>query len=725
MNFIIPSITSLDGSEIFQQSLSSSYTYSISGTITAGAEVLTEYIIIADGGGFQNSIIYQGQGQWGISDFLIYTPVQSQLFSIEVTLFDIKRLSDVSLFISQQSVKDDYPNTDRSVSVPIININNTVYGKIETWITGEVEIKDVDVFKIYLNSKISYNLFSDNNSSGTSPALAIVSSSGFLVGNTQFNNIDFTPIDSGYCYIYVGSDQEINYNLRVSINAADTTAPTVSTFMPTDGATGVTVGSNISITFSEAIARGASTITLRSDSATGTIVESFDAATSGRLTLSGSTLTIDPTNNLVAGTQYFVVMPSGAVRDVAGNNYAGTNIYDFTTAAAADTTAPTVTSFSPTDAATSVAVGANIVLTFSEAIVRGTGTITLRSGSTTGAVVESFDAANSNRLTFSGSTLTIDPTNNLANNTSYFVTFASGAVKDTAGNAYAGTSSYDFQTTPLAQGVTVAGTSGNDVLSGTQNRDVIQGLAGNDTIDGGSNVDTAIVSGLRAAYTTTQTSTGVWSVVGPDGTDTLRNIEYLKFDDQTMRLLPGTGTTVNFQTDSPATFMSGIRDFDGNDIGASSGWKRIGAVDVNGDGDIDQIFVNRTNGRLAEVGTAPDGKVYFNDYGWAGETRVVGIYIDPLVQQGQVTAGGPNDSQRRFQNDLNIDNIGRVLGAADYDRDGLQEVYFALTDGTAYLHTYMHADGNIQYANYQSKQEVVDYLAKNGWAAATTNGWFV
>jgi hypothetical protein len=274
-------------------------------------------------------------------------------------------------------------------------------------------------------------------------------------------------------------------------------------------------------------------------------------------------------------------------------------------------------------------------------------------------------------------------------------------------------------------GVTVAGTSGNDVLSGTQNRDVIQGLAGNDTIDGGSNVDTAIVSGLRAAYTTTQTSTGVWSVVGPDGTDTLRNIEYLKFDDQTMRLLPGTGTTVNFQTDSPATFMSGIRDFDGNDIGASSGWKRIGAVDVNGDGDVDQIFVNRTNGRLAEVGTAPDGKVYFNDYGWAGETRVVGIYIDPLVQSGQVTAGGPNDSQRRFQNDLNIDNIGRVLGAADYDRDGLQEVYFALTDGTAYLHTYMHADGNIQYANYQSKQEVVDYLAKNGWAAATTNGWFV
>ena len=266
--------------------------------------------------------------------------------------------------------------------------------------------------------------------------------------------------------------------------------------------------------------------------------------------------------------------------------------------------------------------------------------------------------------------------------------------------------------------------SGNDTINGNKYDDILRGGSGSDTLNGGSNVDTAIVSGLRAAYTVTQTSTGVWSVNGPDGTDTLSNIEYLKFDDETLRLLPGTGTSVNFLADSPGTYMSGIRDFDGNDLGASSGWKRIGAVDVNGDGDLDQILVNRTNGRFAEVGTAADGKVYFNDYGWAGETRVVGIYIDPLVQSGEVTSGGPNDSQRRFQNDLNIENISRVLGSADYDNDGLQEVYFALTDGTAYLHAYMHADGNIQYANYQSQQQVSDYLANNGWDASTASGWF-
>ncbi|MEY3703954.1 MAG: hypothetical protein RLZZ561_1574, partial [Pseudomonadota bacterium] len=144
----MPTITSLDGTEIFHQSLSSSYTYVISGTIKAGAEVLTEYIVIANSdtnltnestwlGSTTDSIIYKGQGQWGVTDNLIYTPVQSQLFSIAVTL-DVDRLSEVSLFIRQQSVKDDHPNTYRDNSVKIISVNNIVYGKIETWSTGDV-----------------------------------------------------------------------------------------------------------------------------------------------------------------------------------------------------------------------------------------------------------------------------------------------------------------------------------------------------------------------------------------------------------------------------------------------------------------------------------------------------------------------------------------------------------------------------------------------------------
>jgi methionine-rich copper-binding protein CopC len=141
-----------------------------------------------------------------------------------------------------------------------------------------------------------------------------------------------------------------------------------------------------------------------------------------------------------------VTFASGSIKDLANNNYAGTTTYDFRTVAS-DRTAPTVTSFSPGDGATGVAASSNIVLTFSEAIARGTGNIVLRAGSATGTAVETFDAATSTRLTLSGSTLTIDPTSNLAGNTQYFVTFASGSIKDLANNNYAGTTTYDFRTT--------------------------------------------------------------------------------------------------------------------------------------------------------------------------------------------------------------------------------------------------------------------------------------
>jgi hypothetical protein len=274
---------------------------------------------------------------------------------------------------------------------------------------------------------------------------------------------------------------------------------------------------------------------------------------------------------------------------------------------------------------------------------------------------------------------------------------------------------------------TLFGGNGRDTLSGGADADILDGGGFDDIIDGGSNVDTAVVRGSRSAYTVTQTSTGVWQVTGADGTDTLTAIEFLQFDDQILRLRPGTGVSVNFNTADPSVYqasMNAIRDFDGNALGGNGSWLRIGSADVNGDGDVDQILVNRAIGRFATVGTAPDGLTYFSDHGWAGETRVAGIYIDPLVQSGQVVAGSANDSQRRFQNDLQIENINRVLGANDYDGDGVWEVYFALTDGTAYLRALMHADGNIRYANYQSQQEVIDYLTANGFGSSTWGSWF-
>lgn len=225
----------------------------------------------------------------------------------------------------------------------------------------------------------------------------------------------------------------------------DLTPPTVVTFTPGDGVGGVLVGSNIVLTFNESIQRGAGVIAIHSGSADGPLVESFDASSSLNLLFSGNSLTIDPAGNLLSGMHYYVTFGAGTVKDMAGNSYAGTTTYDFTTAPF-DDLAPTVTGFTPADGMTGVPIESNIVLTFSELIQRGAGTIAIHSGSFDGTVVESFNVASSPNLTFSGTTLTINPALSLQNNTHYFVTFDSGTVRDLAGNGYIGSTVYDFTT---------------------------------------------------------------------------------------------------------------------------------------------------------------------------------------------------------------------------------------------------------------------------------------
>jgi len=36
----------------------------------------------------------------------------------------------------------------------------------------------------------------------------------------------------------------------------------------------------------------------------------------------------------------------------------------------------------------------------------------------------------------------------------------------------------------------------------------------------------------------------------------------------------------------------------------------------------------------------------------------------------------------------------------------------------------MHADGNIRYANYQSEQQVIDFLTAQGFNSSTWADWF-
>ncbi len=83
----------------------------------------------------------------------------------------------------------------------------------------------------------------------------------------------------------------------------------------------------------------------------------------------------------------------------------------------------------------------------------------------------------------------------------------------------------------------IRATAQNDTLKGGQGNDTLYGFAGNDTLHGDLGSDTAVFKGLRSAYTITQGSVGVFQIAGPDGTDSLHDIEIAKFDDQAVQLI--------------------------------------------------------------------------------------------------------------------------------------------------------------------------------------------
>lgn len=133
---------------------------------------------------------------------------------------------------------------------------------------------------------------------------------------------------------------------------------------------------------------------------------------------------------------------------IKGVNYAffpGTNgSYVATYAAVADTTPPTVSSVTPAANATSIAVDVSPTATMSEAL--GTTTVT----STTASLKNAAGTAITATVSYDTATkkITIDPTANLANSTTYTATIKGGAsgVKDTAGNALATDYTWSFTT---------------------------------------------------------------------------------------------------------------------------------------------------------------------------------------------------------------------------------------------------------------------------------------
>ena len=212
--------------------------------------------------------------------------------------------------------------------------------------------------------------------------------------------------------------------------AADTTAPTVTFTVPADGDTGVAINKKITATFSEAV----DPFTI-----TGTTFTLMQGATAvpGVVTYVGLIATFTPTGGLAANTTYTATITTGA-EDLAGNALASDYVWTFTTGAAPDITAPTVSLTAPADGETGVLTNKKITATFSEAmdpLTISTATFTTLSGAT----------AVSGTVVYSGVTAVFTPDSDLAYDTTYTATITT-ATEDLAGNALAEDYTWEFIT---------------------------------------------------------------------------------------------------------------------------------------------------------------------------------------------------------------------------------------------------------------------------------------
>ena len=148
------------------------------------------------------------------------------------------------------------------------------------------------------------------------------------------------------------------------------------------------------------------------------------------------------------------------------------------------------------------------------------------------------------------------------------------------------------------------GLGGNDALNAGSGNDTLNGGAGNDVLSGLGGLDTAVFSGNRSAYTISKIG-GLITVSGPDGTDTMTDVEFLAFADTTLSYNPtpndynGDGKSdllwQNIDGQAAIWLLNGINaPISTNLVGVDPGpgWHIVGSADFNNDGKADILWEN-------------------------------------------------------------------------------------------------------------------------------------
>lgn len=309
--------------------------------------------------------------------------------------------------------------------------------------TGVAVNTKIGAFFSEAMNPLTLNAVSFTVSDGVNPVVGVISYSGVAVVFTPnstlaFNTTYTTTITSNATDVAgnkLSGNQVVypapgNYVWSFTTGSApDTTAPTVTSTINADGATGVAINTKIGAFFSEAM----DPATLNTQSFT---VLNGLTPVAGTISYTGVAVVFAPSSLLAPNTKYSMSIASTAT-DLAGNRLFGNQgaapsdyLWSFTTGATPDTIRPTVIIADPSNGATNVARSANVNATFSEAMAPltvSTATFSLKNGSN---VI-------SGTVTYFGTTASFSPLISLDAGASYTATISKD-VTDLAGNTLAG-----------------------------------------------------------------------------------------------------------------------------------------------------------------------------------------------------------------------------------------------------------------------------------------------
>jgi len=276
--------------------------------------------------------------------------------------------------------------------------------------------------------------------------------------------------------------------------------PELAVYSPTVSKSAVGVGSNLYLTFNIPVSAGSGAIVLSNGAGD---TRSISVADTTQVSFNGKVVTIDPSVNLIPGTNYSITYAAGVFKDAsgkAGPAVVSTTELGFAAAGSVDATAPTLISSSPATGTTGV-TSSRIVLTFSEPVVAGNGNIVISNGS---GDTRAISVKDTNQVTFSGSTANINPSADLLRGFTYNVQVPLGAIRDTSGNSFAGITNATTLTLTTAAAPPTTLNPG-DIVFMAINADAVDAFAfallkpiGAGTVIGFSDRDYTIAAGMPA-----------------------------------------------------------------------------------------------------------------------------------------------------------------------------------------------------------------------------------